>query len=417
MSSLPIEEPDLFVADEPLVWDLLPAGQQPDWQDHPSYPAVRRALLAAAPLVRPEEVAELHRSLAVVAAGGARLLQAGDCAESLAEQDAEHLAAKVSVLDALGDHLAARTGQEVVRIGRLGGQFAKPRSAPTERHGDLELPVFRGHLVNSEEPTPEARRHDPRRMLLAHRAGLRAFDHLRRLRGERAAGAPRGLTPGLLPGLITGPWGSHEALVIDYEGPLVRPATEGGAEYLASTHLPWIGERTRQPDSAHVEMMATVRNPLACKIGPTARPDEVVRLCDLLDPERTPGRLTLVLRFGRARVEEVMPGLVDAVRRAGHPVVWLTDPMHGNTVRTADGTKTRQLRAVTEEAAAFLRILERRGLHAGGLHLETAAADVTECLGGTTGDERALHRRYETLCDPRLNPEQAHELIETLFRS
>ncbi|MGW5611630.1 3-deoxy-7-phosphoheptulonate synthase [Streptomyces sp. NPDC003753] len=408
MSSFPAEDPRLLADDEPLVWDLLPAEQQPRWRDHNAYVETRRSLLRAAPLALHSEVTELRTVLAAVASGEARLLHAGDCAESLSEQTPEHLAGKLSALDSLGDLLSARSGQDVVRIGRIGGQFAKPRSAPTEHHAGAELPSFRGHMVNSEEPSLEARRHDPRRMLLAYEAATRVFDHLRRLRQQRAvAGSHRA---------ALGPWASHEALIIDYEGPLVRTSPDG-ADYLASTHLPWIGERTRQPDFAHVEMLATVRNPVACKIGPTARPGDVVRLCELLDPERSPGRLTLILRFGRAQVAQAMPEIVDAVRKAGHPVVWATDPMHGNTVLTPGGIKTRHLRVIAEEATEFLRILERRGLHAGGMHLETAATDVTECLGANIRDEGCLTDRYKSLCDPRLNAEQAHELIEMLFRA
>lgn len=406
MSSFPADDPKLL-ADEPLVWDLLPAEQQPHWRDHSAYARTRRSLLRAAPLVHHSEVTELRTSLAAVASGKARLLHAGDCAESFSEQTPEHLAGKLSALDSLGDFLSARCGQDVVRVGRIAGQFAKPRSAPTEHHAGVEIPSFRGHMVNGEEPSPEARRHDPRRMLLAYEAGTRVFDHLRRLRQQRAAAGSHRAS--------LGPWASHEALIIDYEGPLVRTSPDG-AEYLASTHLPWIGERTRQLELAHVEMLATVQNPVACKIGPTARPEDVVGLCERLDPERSPGRLTLILRFGRARVAQAMPEIVDAVHNAGHPVVWMTDPMHGNTVLTSGGIKTRHLSAIAEEATEFLRILEWRGLHAGGVHLETAATDVTECLGADIRDEEYLASRYQTLCDPRLNTEQAHELIETLFR-
>lgn len=407
MSSFRGECPRLLVGDEPLIWDLLPAEQQPQWRDHSAYPATRHSLLRAAPLALHTEVTELREGLAAVARGEARLLQMGDCAESLAEQTSEQVAGKVSALNELGDLLSARTGQEVVRVGRIGGQFAKPRSSTTERYADVELQAFRGHMVNSEEPSPKARQHDPRRMLLAYEAGVRVFDHLRQVRQQRTAtGAHRSML---------GPWASHEALIIDYEGPLIRTAP-GGGEYLASTHLPWVGDRTRSPDSTHVEMLAAVQNPVACKIGPTARPEDVVRLCERLDPERSLGRLTLILRFGRAHVTQVMPAIVDAVRNAGHPVVWMTDPMHGNTVLTARGIKTRHLQVITEEATEFLRVLERRGLHAGGLHLETAANDVTECLGVNLLNEDALARRYETLCDPRLNPEQAHELVSLLFR-
>ncbi|WP_405009704.1 3-deoxy-7-phosphoheptulonate synthase [Kitasatospora sp. NBC_01539] len=408
MSSAPPQRPGLLTAGRPLVWDMLPAEQQPHWRDHSSYAATRRALLEAAPLVLPTEIAELRGQLAAVASGRARLLQAGDCAENLTEQTPRHIAGKISVLNALGDHLAARTGQDVVRIGRIGGQFAKPRSAATERHAGSELPSFRGHMVNAEEPTPEARQHDPRRMLLAYEAAALVSEHLREARHQGAAAdSPR---------IASGPWASHEALVIDYEGPLVR-STPDGREYLASTHLPWIGERTRQPDSAHVDMLSVVQNPVACKIGPTAGPAEVVKLCGLLDPERSPGRLTLILRLGRTRAADVLPGIVDAVRHAGHPVIWAVDPMHGNTEHTQSGIKTRHLRHIAEETTVFLHVLERQGAHPGGLHLETAATDVTECLGAGIRSEDALDRSYTTLCDPRLNPEQAHELIRMLFRS
>jgi 3-deoxy-7-phosphoheptulonate synthase len=406
MSSPPVGDAPLPTTDTLLDWDLLPAVQQPLWQTHPAWRDIRETLLHAAPLTSYAETAALRTALAGVARGDARVLQSGDCAERFDECTPGHVSAKVAVLDSLADLLTSRTGQDVVRVGRMGGQFAKPRSRPTDRYGDCELPAFRGHMINSAEPALEARRHDPWRMLQAYEASHGVFAQLRDHRRRR------GSSPA---GRALGPWACHEALVVDYEGPLVRPCGEEGGRYLASTHLPWIGERTRQPDGAHVTMLAEVRNPVACKIGPSAAPEDVVRLCGVLDPERTPGRLTLILRFGRDRVEEAMPGVVDAVRRAGHPVVWTTDPMHGNTVRTAGGTKTRHLRAVVAEAQAFRRILERRGLHAGGVHLETAGTGVTECVGGDVPDEEALTSRYRTLCDPRLNPEQAHEVVEALF--
>lgn len=391
------------------AWDALPAAQQPQWRHHAAYTRTRLALRQTAPLVDTTELTALRRSLAEVAAGQARTVQAGDCAESFYECTAPHTHAKLEVLDQLAYRLGRRTGQPVVRIGRIGGQFAKPRSAPTEWYGEVELPSFRGHLVNSEVPTRAARQADPRRMLWAYEASARVLAGVRtyrELRTDRVTGYPD-----------SGPWTSHEALVIDYEAGLFR-AGAGGAggpvTFLGSTHLPWIGERTRQPGSAHVRLLASVSNPVGCKVGPSDDPEKLTGLCAQLDPERVPGRLVLIARMGRNRVAEVLPGLVDAVRRAGHPVVWLCDPMHGNTTRTAQGVKTRHLADLVAETEAFHRILEQRRQHPGGLHLEVAATDVTECLGGTVGSPDMLGARYTTLCDPRLNLEQALELIDTI---
>lgn len=252
-------------------------------------------------------------------------------------------------------------------------------------------------MVNSEIPSDAARRPDPRRMLWAYQASARVLDVARTYR--------RGHGPGL------GPWASHEALVLDYESPLMRTG-HAGATYLTSTHLPWIGERTRQDDHAHVRMLAGVHNPVACKVGPTAGPEEVARLCALLDPGREPGRLTLIVRMGREAITGALPGVVRAVRDAGHPVTWLSDPMHGNTVTTPDGVKTRHLRHIAEEAEAFRDILRGHGEHPAGLHLEVASTDVTECVGGPVAGEEDLDAGYTTLCDPRLNPAQAADLID-----
>ncbi|RZU54187.1 3-deoxy-D-arabinoheptulosonate-7-phosphate synthase [Krasilnikovia cinnamomea] len=344
------------------------------------------------------EIAAAHRAIATVAAGDARLLQAGDCAESLAESGPAATAAKVAVLADLGDLVTRRTGDAVVLFGRLAGQYAKPRSQPTETVHGVELPVFRGHLVNAPEPDPHARAADPRRLIEAYRASARVLAGLRthRQRGD------------------AGPWASHEALVLDYESPQVRRGEWSGERYLASTHLPWIGERTRQLDHAHVRLLASVTNPVACKVGPGATPDDVVALCAALDPGRTPGRLTLIARMGAERVGALAP-IARAVRRAGHPVVWLCDPMHGNTVRTRSGKKTRQLATMIREASRFRATVEGLGLHPGGLHLEVATTEVTECVGGPVPDEDAVGGRYESLCDPRLNPAQARELIRCVF--
>lgn len=393
-------------ADRPPEWVDRPAAQQPGWGRHPAYERSRQALRDSPPLVAAADLAALRRSLARVAAGDARIMQAGDCAESFFECTYAHTHVKLETLDLLADRLERNTGQPVVRIGRIAGQFAKPRSQPTERHGELDLPSFRGHLVNSEVPSDAARQADPRRMLWAYTTSARVIDWLdahREVRGELSGGT-----------VANGPWSSHEALVLDYESGLVRTDPAGGDPYLASTHFPWIGERTRDPGSAHVRLLAAVSNPVGCKIGPNASFTDVLAVCALLDPDRVPGRLVLIARMGRDRVSEALPELLAAVHRAGHPAVWLCDPMHGNTVRASCGVKTRHVADLIAEATAFQRVLERQGRHPGGLHLEVAAEAVTECVGGAVDSAALLNGHYTTLCDPRLNPEQALELVDAL---
>lgn len=374
----------------------LPAAQQPAWHDDPHLPAYREELSHVSPMVRPEDLPVLRRGLARVAAGEALMLQAGDCAESLRECEPSHTEAKLDQLQELADLFTARTRQPVLRVGRLGGQFAKPRSAETEMYGNRELPVFRGHIINGEEPTAAARRPDPGRLLLAHRAATAVTKAVEYRRAD----------------LEAGPWTSHEALVIDYETALLRTDDATGVLYLGSTHLPWIGERTRQADGAHIHMLASVANPVGCKVGPGASPEAVVRVCDLLDPDRTEGRLVLIPRMGRDQVDGCLPGIVEAVAAAGHRPAWVIDPMHGNTVRTGNGLKTRHLQDIAAEVSRSRRVLESLGQHPGGLHLEVAAEPVTECVGGPLRHEDQLLARYTSLCDPRLNPEQAALLLE-----
>ncbi|MER6702697.1 3-deoxy-7-phosphoheptulonate synthase [Streptomyces fumanus] len=382
-----------------------PAAQQPDWATHPAYAESCAALESAPALVDPADLDRLRRTLAVVAGGGATVLQLGDCAESFAETGTDHVRTKTAVLHALADEVAAGTGAPVLRVGRIGGQFAKPRSHPFTEVGGVRLPVFRGHLVNGEGPTHEDRAHDPRRMVRAYRASARVLRELDRERSRRAARAP---------GFDDGPWSSHDALVIDYEARLVR--TADGRRFLGSTHLPWLGDRTRAPHSAHVRLLAAVGNPVALKLGPGTDPAELREVCALLDPERTPGRLTLIARMGADRVTAALPPLVAAVRDAGHRPVWLSDPMHGNTVRVA-GVKTRHLTDLVDEATRCKHVLEQAGEHPAGLHLEVAASDVTECLGGKVDGVERLAERYTTLCDPRLNPDQTAELLRAWIRA
>ncbi|WP_137815749.1 3-deoxy-7-phosphoheptulonate synthase [Gandjariella thermophila] len=374
-------------------WLSLPADQQPDWGDEWLVEKIRVDLADMPPLVRQSEVDALGRLLARVAAGELHVIQAGDCAEDPAECVPESLSAKIGMLDSLAGVMRINSGKPVLRVGRIAGQFAKPRSKPTERHGSVELPAFRGLLVNGPEPDPVSRRPDPLRMLACYQAAAAAMDFLR---GQSVD-----------PDLPQSPmvWTSHEALVLDYELPLVRRLPDGGM-LLTSTHWPWIGERTRDPGGAHVDLLASVSNPVACKVGPQIRTADLLRLCRRLDPDRRPGRLTLIARLGPVAGER-LPGLVAAVRAEGHPVIWMCDPMHGNTVAGPDGRKTRVLAAVLREVADFQRAVSAAGGVAGGLHLESTPMDVCECVPDDSQIGLVGDGRYTTLCDPRLNPEQA----------
>ena len=382
------------------------APQQPQWGNDPRLAGVKAQLAAAPALVTPRQLRQLRAALATVAVGRGRVLQAGDCAESFYECRSDITDAKVNALNRMADRLSTHTATPVVRIGRIGGQYAKPRSSPYEVRDGVELPSFRGHLVNSELPDLAARAHDPRRMLWAYHASARVLERL----GEHRARLRR-------PAATYGLWSSHEALVLDYETALLRQDTAVGENYLASTHLPWIGKRTGDIDGSHVELLAGVTNPVGYKVGPDTTPSDLVGLCGVLDPDRTPGRLVLIARLGRAAVADVLPGQVAAVRDAGHPVVWLCDPMHGNTITTSDGYKTRRLSDLIAEARQFRSVLEREAVPVGGLHLESSgfAADITECVGGSVTDERQVGHRYTTLCDPRLTTDQAMELIDACF--
>ncbi|MFJ9719206.1 3-deoxy-7-phosphoheptulonate synthase [Streptomyces sp. NPDC101213] len=375
----------------PSVVAALPAAQQPRWPDPGRLARVHAELARAEPLVTYDSVLALRRLLSRAADGELCVLQAGDCAEDPAECDPAALARKAEMLDVLSDIVRTGAGRPVVRVGRIAGQYAKPRSQPEEEHDGVRLPVFRGALVNAPDPDPAARRPDPARILRCHRAARQALASLDRLgRGEGAPAEAR-------------VWTSHEALLLDYELPQVR-RHRSGRSYLASTHWPWVGERTRQPDGAHVRLLAHLDNPVACKIGPTTTVEQVLALCAALDPERSPGRLSLVARFGASRIHGLAP-LVRAVRRAGHPVLWLCDPMHGNGERTGHGLKTRRLTAVMTEISRFVNIVSAEGGRSTGLHLEASPDDIVECSGA--GFTPAPGPAYRTLCDPRLNLVQA----------
>jgi 3-deoxy-7-phosphoheptulonate synthase len=439
----------------PSSWRARPAGQQPEWPDEGRLDDVLKRLATLPPLVFAGEARRLTAALGDVAQGRAFLLQAGDCAESFDGFSADSIRDKLKVILQMAVVLTYGSGVPVVKLGRIAGQFAKPRSSPTETVGDRVLPAFRGHIVNDMAPTEEARVADPERVIQAYNQSastlnlLRAFTkggfadlnqvHVwnqefvsssregrryesiaeeieRALRFMAACGIDLSAEQNLHQvDFFT----SHEALLLGYEEALTRQDSLTDDWYDCSAHLVWVGERTRQPDGAHVEFLRGVHNPVGVKLGPTATPEEAVELCGLLDPERTPGRLLLISRMGADRVEELLPPLVRAVRAAGHPVVWECDPMHGNTFVSPSGRKTRDFAAIMSEIRSFFAVHRAEGSWPGGVHIELTGDNVTECLGGT--DEIAdLDERYETTCDPRLNARQSLDLafqLAELLRS
>ena len=381
----------------PDSWTTHPVGQQPHWPDRDALRGVLAELSLQPSLVPPARTRDLRGQLAAVAAGNGFLLQAGDCAERFESSAAPAMRAQLDIILRAGLVLSYGAGLPVVKLGRIAGQYAKPRSRATEVVDGVELPVYRGDIVNGPEATADARRADPERLRLAYDHSARALDAIR---AQALPGVPD-----------LEMFTSHEALLLEYEQALTRTDPATGAWYDTSAHLVWVGERTRRLDGAHLEFLSGIANPLGVKLGPTATPSELTILCDKLDPNHTPGRLVLITRCGAARVREVLPPLVRAVRATGRQVVWACDPMHGNTIRSTDGYKTRRLDDIRAEIAAFFAVHAEERTHPGGLHLELTSADVTECLGGPDDiTERDLGRRYETACDPRLNPVQALEL-------
>jgi 3-deoxy-7-phosphoheptulonate synthase len=375
------------------------AAQQPAWDDSYQLAEVRSVLSANEALVHADQIVALRRSLELVARGRALVLQAGDCAEDPDECAAPYIAAKRTLLHRLAGVLGAASGLPVIRVGRIAGQFAKPRSEPVDRINGTVLPAFRGQIVNAPEFDPHSRRADPLRMLTCFRAAREAMHHL----GWRADDwAERGFEDRI--------WTSHEALLLDYERPLIR--LDRRRLMLGSTHWPWIGDRTRQVDGAHVALLSNVINPVGCKIGPSITPAELIELCRRLDPHREPGRLALIVRMGADVIVDRLPALVRTVRGDGHPVLWLSDPMHGNTVKRADGSKVRVVATIIEELQQFLSVMRDAGVMAHGLHLEATPYPVTECVG-LAGSPLPVPvgPPKPTLCDPRLNPEQAAQVV------
>jgi 3-deoxy-7-phosphoheptulonate synthase len=440
----------------PRSWRDQPAGQQPEWPDEAGFEQVLKTLSALPPLVFAGEARDLQTSLAQVARGEAFLLQAGDCAESFDAFSADSIRDKLRVILQMAVVLTYSSGVPVVKVGRIAGQFAKPRSSPTEQVDDIELPSFRGDIVNRIAFTDAARVPDPDRLLTAYNQSsstlnlLRAFTKggfadLRRVHawnqefvatsgeGQRyehvADEIERALQFMKACGVDTEThhqlhevdfYTSHEALILGYEEALTRQDSLTSDWYDCSAHMLWIGERTRELDGAHVEFLRGVRNPIGCKIGPAVTTDEVVALCERLNPEREPGRLTFITRLGADRVEETLPPLLRAVRDGGHPVVWACDPMHGNTFR-AGSRKTRHFDDILLEVAGFFLAHRAEGTNPGGIHVELTGENVTECLGGVDDVlETDLDSRYETMCDPRLNARQSLDLafrVSELLRS
>ena len=431
----------------PSSWTSRPIKQQPNWPDEAAYDRALKQIESMPPLVFAGEARSLQANLAKVAAGNAFLLQAGDCAESFEEFSADNIREKLRVILQMAVVLTYSMGVPVVKVGRIAGQFAKPRSSDTEVIGDLEIPSFRGHIVNDATATSAGRIPDPDRLVQAYhqsastlnlvraftKGGFAALDRVhawnqefvasspegqrydamaveidRALRFMRAIGMDTESNPNLREVDV---WTSHEALLLGYEQALTRRDSTTGNWYDCSAHMLWIGERTRELDGAHVEFLRGVGNPIGCKVGPSMTGEEIIALCEALNPAMIPGRLTLITRMGAERIEDGLRPLLRAVKDSGHPVVWACDPMHGNTITSESGRKTRHFESVIAEIEGFVRAHRAEGTWPGGIHVELTGEDVTECLGG--GDaltDADLDHRYETICDPRLNARQGLEL-------
>jgi len=421
----------------------LPAAQQPTWADTGVLENVRNQLSALPPLVFAGEVDTLRARLAQAARGEAFLLQGGDCAETFVDATADRIRNRIKTVLQMAVVLMYGSSLPVIKMGRMAGQFAKPRSSDSETREGVTLPAYRGDAVNSFEFTEEARKNDATRLLQAYNTSsstlnlIRAFttggfadlrevhawnrgftDNPANKKYESIAGdidrAMRfmeacGVDSAEL--RATEFFVSHEGLLFDYERPLTRIDSRTELPYVTSSHFIWIGERTRQLDGAHVDFFSRVRNPLGVKLGPTSSVDDVLRLIDKLDPQREPGRLTLISRMGAGKIRDELPKLVEAVRDSGASPLWITDPMHGNGITTANGYKSRRFDDVMDEVQGFFEVHRDLGTHPGGLHVELTGDDVAECLGGSEQiDEATLEMRYESVCDPRLNHMQSLEL-------
>ncbi|SKA22023.1 3-deoxy-D-arabinoheptulosonate-7-phosphate synthase [Enhydrobacter aerosaccus] len=431
----------------PTSWRSRPALQMPVYPDALTLASAEARLRRYPPLVFAGEARKLKAALAKVAAGEAFLLQGGDCAESFLDFSANNIRDTFRVLLQMAVVLTYGAGVPVVKLGRMAGQFAKPRSSPTETVNGVELPSYRGDNVNGFEFTAEARRPDPERMVQAYNQSaatlnlLRAFAqggyadlhevhrwNLDFVRSSPASAryqdlaarldetlnfmAACGLNSATTPQIAeTDFFTSHEALLLQYEEALTRVDSTSGDWYDCSAHMLWIGDRTRQPDGAHVEFLRGVRNPLGFKAGPSLSIDDTLHLLEILNPANEPGRIVMIVRMGAEKVADKLPALVRAVKRSGHSVVWSCDPMHGNTITATNGKKTRRFDAILSEVKDFFAVHRAEGTHPGGVHFEMTGQEVTECIGGAVDiTVENLTERYETQCDPRLNASQALEL-------
>ena len=431
----------------PDSWRAKPAKHLPTYPDDAALKAVEGRLRSYPPLVFAGEARRLKSDLAEVCEGRAFLLQGGDCAESFAEFSADNIRDTFRVLLQMAVALTFAASSPVVKVGRIAGQFAKPRSSPEETIDGVTLPSYLGDNINGIEFTPEARVPDPARLLRAYSQSastlnlIRAFatggyadlDFVHRWNLGFVADSPEGARYEELANRITEAldfmracgvdsatqpqlhttefYTSHEALLLGFEQAMTRIDSTTGDWYDTSAHMLWIGDRTRQPDHAHVEFLRGVKNPIGLKCGPSLDPEELVRLTDILNPKNEPGRLTLICRFGAENVEKHLPPLIRAIQREGKKVVWSSDPMHGNTIKASNGYKTRPVDRVLREVQSFMAVHSAEGTHAGGVHFEMTGQNVTECIGGAQAiTETDLADRYHTHCDPRLNASQALEL-------
>jgi|TARA_B110000305_G_C19410592_1_gene625214 3-deoxy-7-phosphoheptulonate synthase len=431
----------------PTSWREKPVVQMPDYPDAAKLAGVEDVLSRVPPLVFAGEARSLKKSLGDVAEGNAFALMGGDCAESFAEFHPDNIRDTFRVILQMAFVLTFGAAMPIVKIGRLAGQFAKPRSAPTETQGDVTLDSYRGDMVNAMPFTPEDRTPDPERLMRVYNQSaatlnlLRAFsqggyadlhkvhewtlgfiadsseaeryqDMADRLDETLGFMAACGLTADKTPQLReTNFYTAHEALLLNYEQALTRVDSTTGDWYDTSAHMLWIGDRTRQLDHAHVEFMRGIGNPIGMKCGPSTDPDELIRLIDTLNPDNIPGRLTLISRMSSEKVLDLLPPLVRRVRDEGRSVAWVCDPMHGNTIKASSGYKTRPFDRILTEVRGFFDVHQAEGTHAGGVHFEMTGQNVTECTGGAVAITDAdLSARYHTHCDPRLNAQQSLEL-------
>lgn len=430
----------------PETWKKMEAHQMPHYDDSEELLAAVQKLERCSPLVFAGEVRTLHENLARACQGQGFLLMGGDCAEAFNEFNVDHVRDTFRVILQMALVLTFGSAMPVIKVGRMAGQFAKPRSDPDEVRGDISLPSYRGDIINREDFTPEARRNNPFNMVEAYHQSAQTLNILRAfstggyadisrlhawnldfveqteegsryrkfatkvdesLRFMKACGVDTGSAAFTKTDFFT----AHECLLLPYEQALTRMDSTTGRWYDCSAHMLWVGERTRQLDGAHLEFVRGIGNPLGVKISDKCSPEELIRIVDTMNPQNIPGRLTIIVRMGAEKMRKNLPGLIRAIQREGKSVLWISDPVHGNTYKTEDGIKTRNFEKIRDELRAFFDVHDEMGSHPGGVHIEMTGEDVTECTGGLSGvTEMTLKDRYHTYCDPRLNGAQSLEL-------